>query len=304
MTAAFARPSTLSANLICMASMLIWAAGLPAADLLIVHIPPLPLTALRMALAAGVLLPLWLLADGRAVVAGAQWGRGILVGGIGFGVGSYLLIFAQSRTDAVTVAVISATMPVIGIALECLLDGRRLRAGLVAGLALSLAGGLLTYGGKLGAVGFGLGALAAFASVVCFTWGSRATVISFPALSPIGRTAITLTGGALATGIAAITQISLGGPAPDWAALGAREISALLLYGFGALALSQILWIISVGQLGIGLAALHINAAPFYVMLFLYALGGSWEWMQVLGAAIVGFGVIIAQGLMPRRARN
>jgi len=303
MTPALASPSRLTANLICMASMLIWAAGLPAADLLLKAIPPLSLTALRMSLAAAVLLPLWLALEGGGVMARAQWLRGIAVGGLGFGVGAYLLVFAQSRTDAVTVAIISATMPAIGIALECLLDARRLRAGLMFGLTLSLAGGLLAYGDKLGAVGFGVGALAAFTSVICFTWGSRATVAGFPALSPIGRTTITLTGAALVTSLAALLQIGLGGPASDWPAIGMTEIGALAIYGIGALAISQVLWIISVGQLGIGVAALHINAAPFYVMLFLYALGGSWDWMQVLGAAIVGLGVLIAQGL-PRFNRH
>ena len=67
----------------------------------------------------------------------------------------------------------------------------------------------------------------------------------------------------------------------------------------GSLALSQVLWIKSVGRLGIGLAALHINAAPFYVMLILFAFGAPWNWTQALGAAIVGLGVLVAQGVIP-----
>ena len=47
--------SLLAANLICSASMLIWAAGLPAADHLIPLLPPEQLTALRMALTAAAL---------------------------------------------------------------------------------------------------------------------------------------------------------------------------------------------------------------------------------------------------------
>ena len=45
------------ANLLCMLSMLVWAVALPAADLLIASVPPLPLTAARMALASACLLP-------------------------------------------------------------------------------------------------------------------------------------------------------------------------------------------------------------------------------------------------------
>ena len=261
--------SPLAANLICMASMLVWAVGLPAADVLLAALPPLVITALRLVLAAAVLLPLWALADGWSAQRRAPWWRGIGVGGIGFGLGAYLLIVAQARTDAVTVAVIAATMPVVGIALECLLDGRRLTLALIAGLGLSVAGGLLAYGARIGGFGLGLGALAAFGSVLAFTWGSRASATAFRTLTAIGP----------------------------------REIGALVLYAVTGLALSQVLWILSVGQLGIGLASLHINAAPFYVMAILYALGGPWNGAQALGAAIVGVGVLIAQ-IPPRPARR
>jgi len=193
--------SPLAANLICMASMLVWAVGLPAADVLLAALPPLVITALRLVLAAAVLLPLWALADGWCALRRAPWWRGIGVGGIGFGLG--------------------------------------------------------------------LGALAAFGSVLAFTWGSRASATAFPTLTAIGP----------------------------------REIGALVLYAVTGLALSQVLWILSVGQLGIGLASLHINAAPFYVMAILYALGGPWNATQALGAAIVGVGVLIAQ-LPPRPARR
>ena len=59
MSTSSARPATslLNANLICMFSMLIWAAGLPAADFLIPLLAPEQLNALRMLLAAGTLVP-------------------------------------------------------------------------------------------------------------------------------------------------------------------------------------------------------------------------------------------------------
>ena len=41
-------PTSLAlANLLCMLSMLVWSMGLPAADVLIGPVPPLPLTAAR-----------------------------------------------------------------------------------------------------------------------------------------------------------------------------------------------------------------------------------------------------------------
>lgn len=215
--------TSLTANLLCLASMLVWAMGLPAADVLIGPVPPLWLVAARMA--AAVLLPVWLIWE-RPDWRRAPWGKGAAVG-----------------------------------------------------------------------------ALAALVSTVLFTLASRWTVTALPRQSPLGRTALTLTGAALITGVAALLARGLGSPAPDWAAIGPREWGALLIYGFFAMALSQMLWIASLGHLGIGLGALHINAAPFYVMIFLFLLGQPWNWMQALGALIVGVGVVIAQS-GPAKARS
>jgi len=278
--------------------MLIWAAGLPAAQLVIPLIPPVTLTALRTALAAAFLLPIWILVEGPGPLLTANWRRGIFVGGICIGLGAVLLVIAQAKTDPVTVAVITAIMPVIGIALEVALEGRRLTLALIVGLALSLGGGFLAYGAGMGSMALGLGALAAFGSVLAFTWGSRATVTSFPTLTPLGRTTITVTGAAVLMSVIAMVYSAAGGPATQWQALGAPEWGALLLFGVGSLAISQVLWIMAVGQLGIGLSSLHMNAVPFYVMLIMFALGAGWNWPQAYGAVIVAIGVLIAQRLI------
>ena len=89
----------------------------------------------------------------------------------------------------------------------------------------------------------------------------------------------------------------MGAPSPDWAAIGWPEFGGLLVFGMGSLAISQCLWIIAVGQLGIGAASLHMNAVPFYVMVMVFALGGAWNWWQAAGAAVVVLGVAVAQGM-------
>ena len=39
-------------------------------------------------------------------------------------------------------------------------------------------------------------------------------------------------------------------------------------------------------------------------MIILFALCGEWRWSQALAAAIVGLGVLVAQGIIPlRRSR-
>jgi drug/metabolite transporter (DMT)-like permease len=288
-----ARRGLLAANLICMASMVIWAAGLVAANVVIPLLPPLPLSAVRMAMASAFLVPVWLGLEGGSVLRHANWGRGLAVGGM-IGFGAVLLVVAQGMTDAVTVAIVAAATPVVGIALEVLLDQRRITIALILGLIFSLIGGVMALGGGIEGLGLGLGALLALVSVVAFTVGSRMTVTAFPDLTPLGRTTVTVVGATALVSIAA----ALSGPATDWSRIGLTEIAALMLFGIGGLAVSQVLWIMSVGRLGIGAAALHINAAPFYVMVILFAFGGQWNGFQAIGAAIVGFGVLIAQGIL------
>ena len=90
----------ITANLICMVSMLIWAAGLPAASVLIPLLPPLPLSAARVSLAALALLPVWLLVEGPQALRHANWGKGVLVGS-GLGLGVLLMILGQDRKSVV-----------------------------------------------------------------------------------------------------------------------------------------------------------------------------------------------------------
>lgn len=301
----FAAPrqsSLLTANLICMTSMLIWAAGLPAADHLIPLLPPEQLNALRMALAGGFLVVMWALMEGFGPLMRANWLKGIAVGSL-IGLGAWFLIKGQAIGGAVTAAVISSTLPVVGIALEVALDGRKVTLALLLGLILSLAGGVLALDMGAGGAGGGLslawGALLCFGSVVSFAIGSRLTVTAFPRETPLGRTAVTLTGAAVAALVVAGGQVAVGGAMPSFAGWGPKEIGAILLFSVGALGISQVMWIMSVERLGIGLSALHINAAPFYVMLILFALGGLWNWPQAFAAALVGLGVLIAQGILP-----
>lgn len=296
--------SPLAANLLCVASMLIWSISLPAANVVLAVIPPLPLTAARSVMAAAALVPFWWLMEGGRALRRADWLRGIVIGGATVGLGAFFLVLGQSLTSAVTVAVISAMMPVVGMTLEVIFDGRRVTGALLFGLGLCLVGGVIALGARVEGLGLGWGALICLLSVIAFTIGSRMTVTSFPGLSPLGRTTITLTGAAIATTIAAAIHAVLIGPATQWSLIGPREFAALLLFSVGGLSIGQVLFIMAVGSIGIGFSTMHINATPFYVMILMYMMGSQWNWAQAAGAAVVGVGVLVAQEMIPIIAKR
>jgi drug/metabolite transporter (DMT)-like permease len=289
------RPGTiLSGNLLAIASMVVWAAGFPAAEVLLDTWDPLALVTGRFAMGLLALLPIWLWLDGPDALRRANWTRGIVIGGIGFGGGAWLILVGQWLTDPVTIAIIAASSPIAATLVQWVYERQRLTTAFLLGLIASVIGGLVATGGTVTA-NLGLGALCAVGSCILFAWGSYATVRDLPGMSVIGRTTITIVGGFLFVG----TAFALGGlfglskgPAVIF---DPATLSLLAVYGLGGLALSQFLWIASVERLGVAIAAFHINVAPFYVMLILLILGGSWSWPQAIGAAIVGSGVILAQ---------
>ena len=134
-----------------------------------------------------------------------------------------------------------------------------------------------------------------FIPAAIFAWGSRATVKNLPGMTSLGQTTITTFGMvvfSLALYVICHFLLQLIGPYPE---ITIRHFGLLLIYAWLGFAISQIFWIRGVSGLGIGIASFHLNALPFYVMLFLFLLGESWNWQQAIGAVIVTTGVILSQ---------
>lgn len=283
----------LGGNAIAVASMITWSAAFPAAEILLETWNPTALITARLVLVGLFTLPLWLVVDGAQAVRAARWLPGLAIGGLGFGLGAWLLLVAQALTDPVTVAIIASACPVAAVICEMIWERRRLTRGFALGLGATVVGGLIATGG--GGVALGLGALAAVTSCFLFSWGSLQTVRALPMLSPLGRTALTMTGGALVMLMVLFLGEKAGYDLVPQHAILASEWGLLAIYALIGMALSQALWLAAVGRLGVALAAFHINIAPFYVMILMLALGGGWDWQAAFGASIVALGVVLAQ---------
>ncbi|WP_210528931.1 DMT family transporter [Rubellimicrobium arenae] len=292
-----ARPlpgARLPGNLLAMGSMVVWAAGFPAAEGLLSDWEPLALVPARLAMGLLLLLPVWLALEGWP--RGVPWGRCFLIGTIGIGGAAVAAIFAQAATDPVTVAVIASIAPLSATLVEWIYERRPLTRAFLLGLAATIAGGVIaTMGGGAGQGNLWLGAVLAVSSSLVYSWGSYMTVRQLPTLSGLGQTTATLTGACVAMTALVALATALGWTALPADPFRASDLGLLAVYGMGALALSQLLFILSIHRLGVAIASFHMNLAPFYVMLILIALGGQWSWMQAAGAAVVAAGVLLAQ---------
>ncbi|WP_425079927.1 DMT family transporter [Ruegeria denitrificans] len=294
--------SALSGNGLAVASMLTWAAGFPAAEVLLQTWPPVALLAARLALAVLVMVPVWVILDGPRRVVSARWGHAMTVGGLGIGSGMFLLIVAQKLTDPVTVALIVSCAPLVATLLELAAGTRRLKWNFALGVLVSIVGGLIATS-ALAPAQLGLGAACAVGSTVLFCWASMATARDFPELSQTGRTTITFVGGLAMASLLVFGSAQLGLEVMPATAFDVQQAGMLMIYALVSMGLSQVLFITSVGKLGVALASFHINVAPFYVMLIMLMLGDEWNWTRALGAGIVAMAVVLAQDRAPRSAQ-
>ncbi|MDA9990808.1 DMT family transporter [Paracoccaceae bacterium] len=289
-------PGIITANLACFVAMFMWAFAFPASEVLLQTWGVMALILVRTILAVSTLTVIWLWVDGFSKLRLAPWFHGLKIGGIGFGIGAILLLVGQKMSDPVTPAIAAAMMPIAGAAVEVVLDKRMLKLHLIVAIVLAFIGGIFAGGVNLNDVTFGIGALFCLIAIVLFAWVTHATTNDLKLLSPIGQTAITLIGCLTVVLVAYIVSVIIGVKEYHIGLTGVTEITLLIVMAVASIALAQLLWIWGAGGLGILLASLHMNIAPFYVMaIVVIFMGDQWNWSQALGAALVGIAVLIAQ---------
>ena len=284
------------ANANCFAAMLLWATGFVALEYLLDDWGVLSLSSLRLVVSVVFLVLWWGWTEGWAKVLGAPWRKGVVIGGLGWGVGSVFLLMGQKLSDPVTVTMVVAMMPIAGAATEIVFDNRRLSWRLVVGLVLAVLGGYLATGAQLTQGHFGFGVALCFGAIFLFAWVTRATTRQFETLSRTGQTTVTLCGGMLVTLAWYGISIVAGFGETHIGTIDTGDWLPLLIFLLPSSGIAQLLWIHGAGKLGILLASFHMNAVPFYVMVILVALSlGQWHWLQVGAVALVALGVLVSQ---------
>ena len=287
---------SLKANLLCFLAAFSWSLGFPSGESLMESWDLLSLVALRLIPGTLALLIFWRLVEGQAGVGATLWIKGVIIGGVGFGLGTTLLLYGQKQSSPVTPAVAAAMMPVAGSLLEVFFDDKRISVTFLIGLTFAVIGGLVAAGVRIDNYTLNIGFFWCLSAISLYAWGTRETNRRLSEVSSLGQTVITLIGAAMFVGII------LGFAAfifPAQRQYGSFDIEALvIIFAFSILSvsISQPCWIAGARGLGIALASFHLNAVPFYVMAVLVFLGEDmFDLFKLLGVVLIAIGVFLAQ---------
>ncbi len=195
-----------------------------------------------------------------------------------------------------TLAIAGAMLPIAGAAVEEVMEKRVLKLQLTVAITLAIGGSIFAGGLNLNDLYFGFGALFCLTAVVLFAGVTQATTHDLKVLSPIRQTTITFTGCFFIVVLAYMGSAVIGVQTLHIGLTGTMQINLLTLMVVVSTALAQLLWIWGAGGLGILLASIHMNGAPFYVMAIVVVLiEDQWDWNQAFGLALVGIAVFMAQ---------
>jgi drug/metabolite transporter (DMT)-like permease len=269
----------------------IWGASAVATKTVLVHVPPLTLASLRVAIALAVLWPLVARHNGRP----ARGGGPALLGLTGVACFCLFQNVGLTYAGAATTALINGGIPVLTALLATMLLGERLRGRHLAGLLLAGGGVACLILRDSAATGDASALGSAFAI---------ASAISFAAYAVLGRrtfaaaNALAVVAGSTRYGLLFL----LPGAAVELATVGLGPLTLpdvlLLIYlGAGCSALAFVLYGYGLARLEAGHGAIFGNLKPLVgVALAVALLGDSLTTGQFGGGALVFLGVILASG--------
>ena len=282
-------------NLICFLAVASFSFSFPINEVLLKSWEIFSLLFFRNIFALILLFIIWVAIYKYEKISLVDWIKGILIGGIGFGLGTTLIVFCQLFSGPVIAALAAAMMPISGVFLEYVFDKKRITINFFISIVLVIIGGIIVTGISSDSLVLNLGIfLGVFASLF-FALGSRQTVISLNNVNVMAQTLVTTAGMLVFSFLVLILSNFFFKNELFINKIKLNDLGLLIFYSFLCLAISQVLWIKAVKLIGIGIASFHLNITPFYVMLILIFMGYEWSWMKFAGAVIVFSGIIISQ---------
>lgn len=143
-----------------------WASAYPLIRLALVYLSPVPLAAVRYAVAALFLVP-WLVATRAALPKGADIPRFLLCGGVGIALYNFLLNTGERTVSAGAASLLINIAPFLAAIVAVLFMGESLTLLGWVGSVISFAGVVLIGSGQPGGFSFGSGATYVLGGAVC-----------------------------------------------------------------------------------------------------------------------------------------
>jgi drug/metabolite transporter (DMT)-like permease len=276
-------------------STLLWSSAFPTTEFLLRGWDPLVLAVVRLGGAAMFILLLAVLIGRGRELLQVPLRIVFLLGGLGVAASALLVVLGQTRTDAVTVGIISTTMPLIAALMAWAIDGRRPTNMALAGIGLAILGGVVaTTEGAASGSGPRGGEILVLGSMVAWIWYSRTALTWLAGHGDLALSGLTFAAGAAVLAVVSAALLALGLISPR-VTIDAPNLAAALWMSVVAIGFSVPLWFASARILGITVTAIHTNLAPFYVMLMALAFGGAISGRQIAGAVMVAAGALLAQ---------
>ena len=221
-----------------------------------------------------------------------------LLGMFGF---TALMLYGMQMVSGVVGAIVMSTAPAVTAAASMLLMGDRATWRKITAIVLAVGGVLVLHLGRMGSgAGEGdegggagpllLGSALVFGAVCCEA-----------AYTLLGKKISARVDPVLAAFLAAAVSLPLFVPLAIWqwdgfevADMSARAWVALVWYGAGTLALGTWLWYSGVRRAEGSVAAGFMGVMPASALILSYALlGEAFEWLHLVGFAIVFAGVLL-----------
>ena len=283
------------ADLLLLAAL--WGGSFPFMRVAVPEFGPLALIAVRVGVAATLLLPMWALSRPRIPWVRHAWPL-LWVGLFNSALPFTLFAYATLTVTAGFAAILNATAPLWGAVIAHYWLRERLTPWRVLGLALGLAGvGALVWGKtSFAAGGSGWAIVAAIAATLSYGW---AACYARRALS--GVDALTVATGSQLGAALVLAPLAVW----TWPASSPSTTAwvSVIVLGVACTALAYILYFRLIANVG----AARAIAVTFLVPLFAVAWGGLWlgealTARMVVGGVVVLAGTALAVGLIrPRR---
>ncbi len=282
-------------------SAIFWATNFVFAPALVAAIGPIQLTGARWIIALLLLIPLALIIEKpRLSLVLSEWKLHLVQSLLGYSGYAMLLYFALTTTSPVTAAVLVALNPAaIAVAARYVLGERITTTGKI-GIGISFIGALVVVlgSGVDGDISFKTGdALLLLATVLWTIYSMIAPKLTTP---PVTATATQAAISSLIMLPIMGIDIALGNT--GWMALDTTTWVGVFWVGLIPSAAAYFLWNMSAETIGATRTGSSINLIPVFTAILVVLMGGGIGLWQVIGGALVLFGVSLS-GSKPK-SRN